>query len=125
MTDFFFVYGTLKKGFGNHRLLEREGVLFCRPSWTLREYNFVRGAGFPYVCDFGPEETKGFIRGELYQVKNSQVVADMDWLEGHPTFYKREEITLENNSKVWCYLYQGRDFPNERFSKPKGLYHEW
>lgn len=101
-----FVYGTLKKGYHNHRLLEGlKGEPAKAPGINLH-----RGFHFPYACK-GP----GTAIGELYEV-SEEVLASIDKLEGHPYFYERVKTKVyDANFKshdAWIYLYsKGMEYP--------------
>lgn len=82
--EYLFVYGTLKKGFGNHDLLESAN--FIGEGFTESKYKMLSLGGFPGVVD-GTKE----IWGELYQVEN---LNSIDTLEGYPNFYGRERTTI-------------------------------
>ena len=82
-----FVYGTLMRRCGNHRLLETSTLL--GRAWTLPEYELLSLGGCPGLVPAG----KTSVAGELYRV-TPEVLADLDRLEGHPTFYRREPLKL-------------------------------
>lgn len=95
-----FVYGTLRKGHGNHRLLKNSPFL----GYALTAKNYTMYVtGIPYVTS--KQETCRIV-GEVYEVDVFTLHA-LDQLEGHPRFYRREEIqaTLIGNGTVSCYLY--------------------
>jgi gamma-glutamylcyclotransferase (GGCT)/AIG2-like uncharacterized protein YtfP len=50
------------------------------------------------------------IEGEVFDV-NDDVLERLDTLEGHPTFYTRTEIELEDGERVGAYL-----LPAERYA---------
>ena len=54
-----FVYGTLKRGFGNHSVMKRAGGEFVSCGRTVERYPLVV-SGLPYLLD---------IRGQGYQVE--------------------------------------------------------
>ncbi len=81
-----FVYGTLKRGYGNHRLLE--GSLFLGEALTKGEFTLYDG-GFPYLKENGFSQ----IKGELYQV-DDETFERLDHLEGYPSHYNRVETTV-------------------------------
>ena len=103
MTNLVFVYGTLKKGFGNHRLLVK--AEFMCPSYIFDGKMLDLGA-FPAVVDGARE-----IHGELYSVDKA-TLASLDRLEGHPTFYERRKVHAmvpdgpgqEGDMEAWCYF---------------------
>jgi gamma-glutamylcyclotransferase (GGCT)/AIG2-like uncharacterized protein YtfP len=93
------VYGTLKKGFGNHRLLENAEYL--GPAKTTPEYTMLSTGGFPAVIKQG--ETA--ITGELYAVTDEEF-ARLDSLEGYPRMYTRDQIQLDGREeRPWIYIW--------------------
>lgn len=103
-----FVYGTLKRGHGNNGLMETAGAKFICETTTKDEYYLV-SYGIPYVVKDNKEyprgirRHKGKIKGELYDVPDKNIDI-LDDLEGHPNWYKRELIELENGEKAWIYF---------------------
>jgi len=91
-----FVYGTLKKGRGNHHLLSQSK--FLGTAETLPQYTMVSLGAFPGVIENGITQ----IQGEIYEVNAEQLVR-LDRLEGHPNFYRRDEIET-SEGKAWIYL---------------------
>ena len=82
------VYGTLKRGFGNNYLLR--GSSYIGKGETKNRYPMV-ASGIPYVID---NEGKGHnIDIELYAVSDT-TLAELDSLEGHPTWYRRPMYEL-------------------------------
>lgn len=93
------VYGSLKQGFGNHRLLEGSKLLGhteTRPEWTM--YNL---GAFPALMKGG--NTQIFI--EVYEVSD-ETFEDLDCLEGYPKFYTREVIDTKYGD-AWIYFIDG------------------
>ena len=89
------VYGSLKKGYGNHVLLENSKYLGCTdtyPEWTM--YGM---GGFPCICMGG--ETP--IHIEVYDVDEG-TFQDLDMLEGYPNFYNRLR-TPTKFGDAWIY----------------------
>ena len=87
MNSLVFVYGTLKKGFSNHRLLA--GSEYLGTAQTVEKYAMY-STGTPIVLK---DEAVSPIHGELYRVNEATLVA-LDSLEGHPDWYRREEISI-------------------------------
>ena len=94
-----FVYGTLRKGCGNHRRLDKSkyvGIRKTAPGFSLLCLNglpiMVRSAGDSRVT------------GEMYEVTPT-TMKRLDILEGHPDFYTREEIHLEDGTGAQAYLF--------------------
>jgi len=94
------VYGSLKKGFGNHRLLS-DSTLIGRGS-TDTTYDMISLGGFP-----GLVEGNNHIQVEVYEVTEDKLLHSLDRLEGYPSFYNREliDISLDNGSKCTAWIY--------------------
>jgi len=100
MTELVFVYGTLKKGYGNHRVMEKAGGVLVEPeARTEPYYSMVNLGSFPGVVAHG----KTAIKGEVYKVEELQW---LDYLEGYPSFYNRVQvpITVGPTTHV-CWMY--------------------
>lgn len=97
-----FVYGTLKKGFSNHRFL-RDAV-FVGDGWTVKSYALYLDE-YPGVYQGTPVSR---VRGEVYEVDRG-LLARLDALEGHPVLYRREEIDVllddGRTVRAWIYFY--------------------
>jgi len=95
-----FVYGTLRKGHGNHGLLEQSK--FIGDAKTDKKYAMY-ASGIPYVTSLEHEVQ---IIGEVYEVDDFGLHR-LDRLEGHPNFYERRKIKviLENGRKEKAFLY--------------------
>jgi gamma-glutamylcyclotransferase (GGCT)/AIG2-like uncharacterized protein YtfP len=83
--NFFFVYGTLKKSFGNNRLLQKSK--FIGEAITLDSFCMF-DVGFPYIYPLSKVPVQDHpipaypVRGEVYEVENEQVEKALDRLEG-------------------------------------------
>lgn len=92
-----FVYGSLKKGFSNHRVIH--GAKFLGDDTTLEDAWFMFSmGGFPGVVS-----GNGYISGEVYEV-DDEVLKDLDRLEGNGNFYTREVVELANHEQAWMYI---------------------
>jgi gamma-glutamylcyclotransferase (GGCT)/AIG2-like uncharacterized protein YtfP len=92
-----FVYGTLRAGERNHRLLE--GAAFVGEARTAPCFRMVDLGSFPGIVADGSTP----IEGEVYDVDDT-MLARLDRLEGHPDFYTRTRIALEDSSEALAYL---------------------
>ena len=90
-----FVYGTLKQGYHNHRLLAQATLLgeFTTPP----NYTMYHLGGFPAVVMDGNTA----IIGEVYEV-DRQEFQQLDFLEGYPDFYTRDIIETDYGD-AWMY----------------------
>jgi gamma-glutamylcyclotransferase (GGCT)/AIG2-like uncharacterized protein YtfP len=110
----FFVYGTLRAGERNHRLLRGRTL-----SWTPAELHgalLFLGPGYPFaVVD---PAGSGVVRGDLVRIAEQeygQVLADLDRLEsyvpGAPgNLYERVARTVggkQGETQAWVYLAGG------------------
>lgn len=92
-----FVYGTLLRGEPNHDLLagaELNCTARTEPRFSLHDLG-----AFPGLTDSGDDA----VFGEVYEL-DSETLARVDHLEGHPRFYRRRPIQLEDGSTVETYL---------------------
>jgi len=99
-----FVYGTLKAGHGNHRLLENSKLLH---EATITG-KMVSLGGFPCVSTNGDNQ----IHGEVYEV-DDQTLGHLDHLESNGSFYTRE-IVNSSKGPVWVYLIQDEGYYQTR-----------
>lgn len=97
MTTRVFVYGSLMRGFGNHRTLR--GAAFVGGAVTAPRYTLVDLGAFPALLEGGDTA----VVGELYDVPPA-VLPRVDALEGHPTFYERKRVELEGGEEVEAYV---------------------
>jgi len=90
------VYGTLRKGSGNHRLLLNSELVSTE---RLKGFLMKSAGGFPVVFHGNSEITV-----EVYEVP----ISDMKYLDGlecHPTWYRRELVNT-SKGKAWMYIMQ-------------------
>ena len=110
-----FVYGTLKEGYGNNRLLSHSKFLGAAQSVG----NFVLGnVGFPYAfpSDAVPEQYKKLcfpVVGELYEADSVESFLSLDFLEGYPSHYDRRITMFDNDVNAWMYVQP--DWYNARY----------
>ena len=101
-----FVYGTLKRGHGNHRQLE--DATFQGEAVTVDPFA-LHVDGLPMVDRCNPVSP---IHGEFYLVDDA-TLADLDRLEGHPRYYQRHltRIILADRTITAAWMYFG-NFPS-------------
>lgn len=106
------VYGSLRKGMGNHRILE--GASFIQGDFII-DMGMVSLGGYP-ACDFiPPSNTAEFrtdsIAVELYEVDDAGL-ARLDRLEGcdpnapesGANYYNRREVRTGSGTMAWVYF---------------------
>ena len=111
-----FVYGTLRSGYGNYRLLRGcrcLGTLRTVPGYRLYHY------GIPYVVP--SPRSSASVEGEVYEV-NEAALARIDDLEGHPIFYERKPVKLSDGSMAEGYFMSFARLPLEARYVPSGKF---
>ncbi len=92
-----FVYGTLRQGESNHGLLGGRvprRVVCTRAAWEL-----VDLGAFPALLPGGTTA----VLGEVYEV-DDDTLAELDILEGHPDYYQRQVIALDDGTVAHAYV---------------------
>jgi gamma-glutamylcyclotransferase (GGCT)/AIG2-like uncharacterized protein YtfP len=98
-TELLFVYGTLKRGLGNHHQLA--SATFAGESW-LDGVELHDLGPFPMAI-----AGSGRVHGELYRVDHGQL-EHLDRFEGAPRLYQRRQWPLPDGRLAWVYLGQPR-----------------
>lgn len=126
------VYGTLKKNYSNYWWYLGESTYVGRGK-TYSKYPLVI-AGLPYLIN---EKGKGHnVEIDLFKVTDA-TLSDLDRLEGHPNWYRREQIYVDvNGKKVLAWIYfnireksAGREFHKSYKQETKytkqDYYYDW
>lgn len=100
-----FVYGTLMSGEPNFRLLA--GARLVGTTRTASGFGLVSLGAFPAMVRVSGN---GTVVGEIYELGRGMLGA-CDKLEGHPRFYRREPITLDDGTDAEAYV-----MPSSRLS---------
>jgi len=114
---FLFVYGSLKRRFKYHYILEPKGK-FITEAKTIKKFSLYeyKDSGFPYMS----EKESFNIKGELYEIND---LTEIDYLEDYPVFYDRKKIKLIGNNGIkyegYCY------FLKEKIKEKKEPFNEW
>jgi gamma-glutamylcyclotransferase (GGCT)/AIG2-like uncharacterized protein YtfP len=105
------VYGTLKCGFGNHKLLK--DAEFLGEAHSVEKLR-MSCYGIPYVYDGDCDEGHN-IEVELYEVKGTHEKTKIDWLENHPHHYKRVRKQFVSPMGILCeaWVYVAQHLPYE------------
>lgn len=97
-----FVYGTLKQGYGNNRVLQDSEFLGHA---TVKDYGLIDG-GIPYAV-YSPGSS---VIGEVFHVTSQSVMERLDMLEGYPHHYARDYVTFDtgdgdpHGGRAWMYV---------------------
>lgn len=114
----FFVYGTLKKGYGNHGVLGN-AILLGEAVTDDTTFNMYDG-GFPFVSIHqNDKDALGRVVGEVYETNRKDIAANLDRLEGYPHLYDKREVdvtTLDGVSYI-ATIYVASGGSNVRLSE--------
>lgn len=102
-----FVYGSLKKGFHNHSLLENSKMV---GKSVIKGFRMVSLGGYPGLVPAATGRCH-HVKGEIYEVDQPTMVR-LDRLEGHPHFYHRETVTTESGVPCWVYVLPEAQYGN-------------
>lgn len=98
-----FCYGSLKRGYGNHVLLETSD--FIQEDETVQEDLCLMDFG-PYPGVYEKGDTS--VKGEVYEVTD-ETFSRLDCLEGYPNYYDRKEVPLRSGVTAWMYYLKGEE----------------
>ena len=98
-----FVYGSLRQYGALHDYLNSSD--FLGEKKTQKGFTLFSLGPFPAMVRTG----EGVVVGEVYEV-NKQVLSILDQVEGHPDFYVRTLIVLEDGEQVEAYLLPGEPY---------------
>ena len=104
MTKNIFVYGTLKSGYHNHRILGSDAEFLGEV--VIAGFKLFE-SGIPFMKR--TNNTKDCVLGEIYTVTDKNLV-HVDHLEGHPTGYRREPVFGDDDDlETYIYPHDLRD----------------
>lgn len=105
ITPLFAVYGTLKHGQCNNRILSNSE--YVGSNVTLSKY-VLGDVGFPYlfkdVENLVPEDLLKPVVVDIFKVSDEITVQKLDALEGVPTHYERELLQTVDGLTCWSYF---------------------
>jgi gamma-glutamylcyclotransferase (GGCT)/AIG2-like uncharacterized protein YtfP len=107
-----FVYGTLKKGFHNHRCLE--GAVFVKETCLTTPFRMFDTGGFPVILPATECKAGYFPTGEVYELPEGDagelVLARLDALESEGYMYHRQEFYDLDDDIVSVYVGDAKVF---------------
>lgn len=98
-----FVYGSLKRGFGNNVLL-RDAEFIGNDETIRSDFDLRCWGAYPAVYESGST----VVKGELYSVDDGTFTS-LDGLEGYPDFYNRQLVELKSGNKAWMYFIENEE----------------
>lgn len=94
------VYGSLRRGMGNHDLLSNNRAEFLGEE-VVPGYNMISLHAYPAILNSENQENK--ITIEVFSV-DEDCFKRLDWLEGYPTHYNRQ-LQETSHGDAWIYFY--------------------
>lgn len=110
-----FVYGSLKRGFGNYKKFLSKSVFLGTTSTKKTNFVMFSFGSFPAVLEFESKDELGSIEGEVFEI-DDETLFGLDVLESNGLFYTRKETELDNGLTAWMYILNG---PSRHMSLPK------
>lgn len=101
------VYGTLKQGYGNHRLItDAKMELYGKAKTASKEF-LMLASGVPFVHNPIPTEFGETINVEIYSFDTYEQIKRIDGLEGHPDWYRRTpfDFQMEDGELLTAEMY--------------------
>lgn len=108
MTDYVFVYGTLKEGFRNHKPIvemcgEYIGSFTTHDLFRMGTYRYSTFPGIFINNTDASHLPMGKVAGEIYEV-NKALLKEMDRIESNGMFYIREKRVITSfQHECWVY----------------------
>ena len=112
--ELLFVYGSLKKGFDNHKILGKSAKRLGKAKTVSKFGMFEDSFGnYPYLIS----EPIYKIEGELYEINRKELLEKIDAFEGAPDYYQRKKIKVKSHHGVkyaYTYLRENIEIPNNQ-----------
>jgi gamma-glutamylcyclotransferase (GGCT)/AIG2-like uncharacterized protein YtfP len=100
--DKVFVYGTLKREYGNSRLFDGGGGDFLSVA-TTKDNFLLLDHGCPMALVSHTSDLVLPVKGEVWKVNNAACMARLDRLEGEGYLYHRVLTKTDDGEDVWMY----------------------
>jgi len=93
--ELLFVYGSLKKGFDNHNLLDKRFSKRIGKAKTVKKFGMFEDSfgNYPYLID----RRLAKVEGELYEIHRQELLDKLDQFEGTPDYYIRKRIEVKSH----------------------------
>ncbi len=103
-----FVYGSLRKGFTNHKYLAESEYIGEHASVDQFQLITHKNGNYPYLLDEPlVDYPSTIVHGEIYKI-NSKVLKNIDSLESNSKIYQRKIYTFINQNneiiEAWIYI---------------------
>ncbi len=113
-SELLFVYGSLKKGFDNHNLLNKYAKRLGK-AHTVKKFSMFEDSfgNYPYIVDVPHSK----IKGELYQINRAELMQRIDRFEGVPDYYVRKKIEVKSHhgvKRAFVYIRPNVEVPTEQ-----------
>jgi gamma-glutamylaminecyclotransferase len=113
-SEFLFVYGSLKKGFDNHKLLTKHTKRIGKAK-TISKFGMYEDSfgNYPYLMQTAINK----IEGELYQIQREELLKRIDEFEGAPDYYYRKKIKVQTHRGIksaFVYISTNTVIPKEQ-----------
>ena len=108
-----FVYGTLKKDYHNHSMIEKETFISRGLLSKENRFKMVNMGSFPAIIPAQANEAQD-IEGEIWEVSD-QTFKSVDFLEGFPKFYWRDQFNIDAEDRrhlCWVWYLQHKKAKN-------------
>ena len=108
-----FVYGTLKKDYHNHYIIENETYIGKGTLKKENRFKMVSMGAFPAIVPATVGEAKD-IEGEIWDICENGF-KKVDLLEGFPVFYWRDQFNIDAEDRrhlCWVYYLQHQKAKN-------------
>lgn len=109
-----FVYGSLRRGATNHRVLE--GATLVRQAISAPRYTLYDLGDYPALIEPGTTA----ITGELYLLP-AWLLREVDAFEGHPLLFERRAVALAGDADAEAYFFRD-PIPARAVTIPGGDY---
>ncbi len=109
------VYGSLRQGLGNHRVIGMANGELVDTGKTVENYNMYSLGAFPSVSLAHSSHGTQLVV-EVYRTDEEGLTGPLDGLEGYPHFYNRTQVDVvldDSGEVVSAWVYHIDEIKNE------------